>query len=63
MIDQEYFANPRPTFEPYDLSKALDHLKVNQEIQQVSVLRRWLSFMTEEKTLDRGARRSKLVAY
>ena len=29
----------------------------------MSVLRRWLSFLTEEKTLDRGARRSKLVAY
>jgi hypothetical protein len=29
MIDHEYFANSRPVFEPYDLTRALEHLKMN----------------------------------
>jgi hypothetical protein len=32
MIDQEYFANPRPSFDKFDLSKALEHLRINQDI-------------------------------
>lgn len=36
MIDSEYFANARPGFERYDLSKALEYLKINQEINKVS---------------------------
>lgn len=32
MIDNEYFANPRAVFEPYDLTRALEHLKMNQVI-------------------------------
>lgn len=62
MIDPEYFANARPTFEPFDLSKALDNMRINQEIDRTSTIRRWMQFFTEEKVLDRGKHRSALVA-
>jgi len=37
-------------------------MRMNQDIDQTSTLRRWVQFFTEEKVLDRGSHRSKLVA-
>jgi len=62
MCDMEYFSSPRPKFDAFDLTRALNNLKLHQDIQQTNVLARAYSYFTDEKQLARGVRRSELCA-
>lgn len=63
MNDPEYFANPKPIFEPLDLDKAMKALETHHDILQVSKLRRALAWFTDIKAFERGTSRSKIAAH
>ena len=62
MNDPEYFANPKPQFEPYNLDKALESLSLNQDIVKMGKLRRLYAWFADVKVFERGKTRSQLVA-
>ena len=57
MNDPEYFGTTKPKFLPLDLDKALEIMKVHQDIQKTSSIRKAITWFTDTKAFQRGQKR------
>ena len=62
MNEAEYFANPSPSFENFDLDKALEFIPIYQDIQGDNKFKRALAWFKDVPFFERGSKRSHLQA-